>query len=230
MDETPKATVTKTAQGKKRPPMGTVLSAGMPRSGSTWQYNATRLLLEDMKVRHWAGWVADYDDSKAPIRLLKVHNPKDFSRSARVVLTTWRPFVECLGSLIRMGWLKPERRAVTKAYHVQRALYHHWAALSHHESQQDQIHNDPEAAIAAIETVLQDRLLIATQVGRPARVAAQLEALRPPKDPGIPDDGTVETRAKRHDARTLLHLGHMASGQDTQPDLDEIARWIADLP
>lgn len=216
-----------TAERQKDRPVGVIAVAGMPRSGSTWQFNATRLLLEDAKVQHWSGWVKEFDAARAPVRLVKVHNPADFQRKARLTLTTWRPFSECLQSLIRMEWLEPEKHAVQKAYHRQRALYHHWAYLSGHETDQWDLVEDPEKAIAAIQTVLEDVFGIPARPRRPFRVAEKLAGLRAPEKPDVEENGTILNREKRHDPETLLHPDHIGSGNSIE--LDQIEEWIEGL-
>lgn len=208
-----------------------ILAAGMSRSGSTWQFNATRLLLEEAQVPHWAGWIDDLAQAQSPLCLVKVHSPAHFQGRARVVLTTWRPFEDCLRSLIRMGWLAPEKAPVQRSYHQQRACYHHWAARSHLQTCYAQLRDDPQAAVGRIQKVLSGRLGIAADPGAPARVVAALEALRPPPEPQLADDGTTATRAKRHDPRTLLHPGHIAALQGGYGDrVPDIAQWLAELP
>lgn len=206
---------------------GIILIAGMPRSGSTWQFNATRLLLEDAGARHWAGWVDDFPEARSPLKLVKAHNPKDFDRGARVVLTTWRPFADCLGSLVRMGWLEPNEERIRRAYHRQREVYHHWAARSDLETQFDLLRSEPAAAITDIQDLLVESIGYPHDTDRPARIATLLDQIESPSEP-IADDGTRETRVRSHDVTTLMHPGHVSSAPEnsTNPDIE---RWIEDL-
>jgi len=55
-----------------------VLCAGIPRSGSTWLYNAARLLLAHAAgpARVYGAWVEQYDPSHPePWHVVKAHEP-----------------------------------------------------------------------------------------------------------------------------------------------------------
>src|SRR5262245_15346631 len=71
-----------------------VLSAGMPRSGSTWLFNAARLLLRQTVAPDelGSGWVGDWARlPKRPWLLLKVHEYDAFlARRARAILYSYR--------------------------------------------------------------------------------------------------------------------------------------------
>lgn len=209
---------------RKSRPAGVIAVAGMPRSGSTWQFNATRLLLEDANLKFWSGWIEDFESARGPIRLVKVHNPSDFERNAHLTLTTWRPFPECLHSLIRMGWVEPEKSAVQKAYHRQRLLYHHWAIRSDHETAHRRFVNNPKLEVSRIEKVLEKTFGIPENPGRVRRVTEKLSALRPPKAPKVEKGGAQKSYENRHDPETLLHPGHI--GQEESVDLSQIKAWL----
>ncbi len=53
-----------------------ILSAGMPRSGSTWLYNAMRIMLKsDIGIDLGAGWIQDIEKFKDhDTILLKLHS------------------------------------------------------------------------------------------------------------------------------------------------------------
>ena len=86
-----------------------ILIAGMPRSGSTWQFNAARLILNRKHPAIFSGWCADYDPAtKEPVHLVKVHTPEQVRFDYSLVLTTKRDLLECIGSSKRMGWLKDD--------------------------------------------------------------------------------------------------------------------------
>ena len=206
----------------------TIAVAGMPRSGSTWQFNATRLLIEDTGIDHWSGWIEDFGDTRAPVKLVKVHQPEHLDERVErveVVLTTFRPFEECLSSLIRMGWLEPDRERVRKSYDQLRSVYQHWAARSDHETSFESIGQDPVSAIAAIQQVLSEKLDFPCEVDRPDRVNDQLSALIPEpvrQKPGVEGDGGFNPVS-------LLHPGHIRTEGESQDYLDDIVAWIADL-
>ena len=51
-----------------------ILIAGMKRSGSTWMYNAVRLMLKDAGKDVYGCWIDDYDESNtAEFHVVKTH-------------------------------------------------------------------------------------------------------------------------------------------------------------
>lgn len=180
-----------TGSGSRR----VIVVAGMPRSGSTWLFNAARLLLEASGEDIHAAWVGDRDaDHPAPVHLIKAHAPREVTFPADLVLTTHRPFVDCLASLIRMGWLEAEPEAIRKRHAVQKATYDYWAARSALELPYDQITGAPATAIARLAGAM-------GLEANPARDRALAEALAALSAP----DGTG------YDPHTLLHPGHRAA-------------------
>jgi hypothetical protein len=67
-----------------------IVAAGMPRSGSTWQFNALRLLLESSAQGIYSFWVEDWDPRKArhaQTLLVKIHE-----MSPMLAWASWRCF------------------------------------------------------------------------------------------------------------------------------------------
>lgn len=55
-----------------------VLIAGMPRSGSTWAFNAARLILNIQYKKVHAVWCDDFiDTDQSEAQLIKIHNPSE---------------------------------------------------------------------------------------------------------------------------------------------------------
>ena len=83
-----------------------VLSAGMPRSGSTWLYNVARLLIESdstLAKRFMFGWVGDF--KKLPAQgscLIKLHEyDAGLVESADVILYSYRDIRDAAASVVR---------------------------------------------------------------------------------------------------------------------------------
>jgi hypothetical protein len=185
----------------------------VPRSGSTWAFNAARLLLRDAGVTLHAAWIADrVPDDPAPVHLIKAHQPAEVDFTPDLVLTTRRAPEACLASLIRMGWLAPEADAIRRAWAHHRALQAHWNAQSACEIGYDQIIGDPAPALARLARVLG----LAPDATRPARVAAALASLQAPRP---------ETQG--YDPETLLHPGHRRAGTGQAGPGPEDIRAIA---
>ncbi len=88
-----------------------ILSAGISRSGSTWLYNAARLLLSHDGAAKVAGaWIEDYDaDDPAPVHLVKLHDPDAMlAEKADLVLTGRRDLRDIAASIQRMKWVDSE--------------------------------------------------------------------------------------------------------------------------
>jgi len=94
------------ARGGFAPVRRLVINAGMPRSGSSWLYNAMRLLLEASTLpgefSHY--WIADLtpDTKLTPVTLIKVHSyhPLLAGRAAAIVYS-YRDVRDALASRAR---------------------------------------------------------------------------------------------------------------------------------
>lgn len=90
-----------------------VVSAGMPRSASTWLFNLIWLLLENKYPNRElvAGWVKDIDCSAldpSAINLIKVHEfDETLSGQADIVIYSYRDIRDALASLERKFDVKP---------------------------------------------------------------------------------------------------------------------------
>lgn len=186
-----------------------VLIAGMPRSGSTWSFNAARLLLLRGGAPVQAAWIEDYDpDLPAETHLVKAHEPGQVGFDPDLVFTNWRPIPDCLASLIRMGWLSEEPDRIRRAARHQEKTYQHWNARSDHEVRHDDILSRPASVVAAMAR----RLGVPLEEGASQAVARELAALKAPE-------------AGHYDPMTLLHPGHRGGGRTITPD--KIRRILA---
>lgn len=91
-----------------------IITAGMPRSGSTWLYNATRLLVESSgPFDIGAGWISDFDTFKHhDIVILKMHYfEPTFVKSASLILYSFRDIRDALASLKRKFNMEPSLKA-----------------------------------------------------------------------------------------------------------------------
>lgn len=84
-----------------------ILASGMPRSGSTWLYNAVRLMLEKSSIYPTpknSGWIGDlrqlYPDSSC---LIKIHDfEEDLVSKANLIVYSYRDVRDALASSVRM--------------------------------------------------------------------------------------------------------------------------------
>ncbi len=83
-----------------------ILAAGMPRSGSTWLYNAARLLIlssPSMAQQFSCGWIGDWKHiPKNKYMLIKVHDYDDnLAHEAACVLYSYRDVRDAIASCFR---------------------------------------------------------------------------------------------------------------------------------
>ena len=201
----------------------TVLAAGMYRSGSTWQFNVARLILEDSGVDYWAGWIGDLDPAEpARIRLIKVHSPQQAPPTADLVLTTWRPLADCLRSRVRMGWLASTREAVREAFRDQQSIYNIWHSRSDLETDYYDITHNPLVEISRIDARLTAVLNLPNDASRAHRIYARLNELVDP----ILAQSNADATSDRYDRTTLLHPGHRSP---TGAYTSDFVEWLEGL-
>ncbi|MFC4671072.1 hypothetical protein ACFO5X_21160 [Seohaeicola nanhaiensis] len=187
-----------------------ILVAGVPRSGSTWAFNAARRLLGQAPGGLHAAWVADRDPHHpARTHLVKAHQPGEVDFAPDLVLTTRRAAEECLASLIRMGWLADDPAAIRRAWVHHNRLYTSWKARSDHEISYAGMIADPARELTRLAAALEVDLS-AQDAGR---IAAELAAME------APETGT-------YDPETLLHPGHRAAPGAAGRRAEEILRLL----
>lgn len=169
-----------------------VLIAGVPRSGSTWCYNAVRLVLTAAGEDVEAGWCRDLEgEPRARWRVVKAHGPDEVSGlKPHLTFTTRRPLAECIASRQNMGWQSFGEEAVVEAARRQRALYAYWKARSDLEIDFGDICDKPHDAVGAVSGSLG-----VTGIDL-APVLLELSDLRQPP-------------AGSYDPETLLHPNHI---------------------
>lgn len=177
-----------------------ILIAGMPRSGSTWQFNAARLILNRKHPAIFSGWCADYDPAtKEPVHLVKVHTPEQVRFDYSLVLTTKRDLLECIGSSKRMGWLKDDNFFVQVL--MQMHLYNYWNDRTALETDYLTIKNNPQRAILDISKVLE----VDITAGEAGEISDRINNIAPPDPDAI--------KPHRYDRVTLLHPKHISENE-----------------
>lgn len=180
-----------------------VLCAGIPRSGSTWLYNATRMILSgpggpgDDGV--YGAWVESYDPADgASYHVVKLHEPDDhLVREAAVVLTSRRDLRDIAASALRRGWLAGESEVPDFLDGVVRK-HRIWQRHSACEILYEHMVDDPAGQVRSIGTAL--GLVIPPPQARQIRAA--IDSLRFEGGDG-----------RCYDAENLLHRGHIRDGR-----------------
>ncbi|HMB75662.1 MAG TPA: hypothetical protein VKN76_04645 [Kiloniellaceae bacterium] len=175
-----------------------ILSAGISRSGSTWLYNAARLLLESGGSTVAGAWIEDHNDADpADTHLVKLHDPNAaLAEKADLVLTSRRDLRDIAASIRRMKWAESEAEllAFLDAVVAQHAF---WSPRAGHEMVYEAMIADGDAALAKIARVLG----LATTAAERGAILAEIDSLR--HDPQA---------AAAYDKVSLLHHGHRGEG------------------
>ncbi len=203
-------------------PTALVLAAGMPRSGSTWLYNALRLLLARNGLSYAAGWLTDLEHrvGTEPV-LLKVHDydPALVARAAGIVYS-YRDLRDALASARRKFGRAPSLA------HARRLLESHarWLPAAGFVMRYETMLQDPSGTLSALAAAF------GLQAGDAAALAAELGRL----DYTASEDGNG-----RYNTVNLMHRDHVTDGthgswrgtldDDFVRDLErEFAHWFAD--
>jgi hypothetical protein len=179
-----------------------VLCAGIPRSGSTWLYNAARLACAAEPGGAHAAWVDDYDASAPDAwHVVKLHDPHaTLETRATVVLTSRRDLRDIAASARRRAWFDDEAQILAFLDRVV-AQHAHWAPRAALDLDYRWIERDAPRAAAAVLAAL-GLVGVDAVDERATRLAARIEAANAP-----------ERGAAGYDPVTLLHPEHRLSGR-----------------
>jgi hypothetical protein len=205
-----------------------IVAAGMPRSGSTWQFNALRLLLASSGQDIYSFWIEDWDSEKArhaQTLLVKIHEISPF-----LAWASWRCFT-CHRDLRDIA-VSAADLARADGYEVDivplmqetRKAHEFWSRQSVLDIPYEQVVADPEASLkelaAYIEIPVAD-----VEVQRLCQTLASLS------------DGDVPS-GYPHNPVTLLHQQHFFDGTSgryrgvlddatEQRIIDENGKWMS---
>ncbi|NBW07486.1 MAG: hypothetical protein EBR82_05620 [Caulobacteraceae bacterium] len=208
--------------------MPTVIAcAGMIRSGSTWQYNAVRLLLKAAGRSAKGFWIEDYDpEDGAEVHIVKMHSAID-AEAIRpdTVLSTVRDPRAVLASLARMGWTSLEEDRLRTQARDYADLANHWQSIADVTTRYADIIERPVEAMTSLNGALDLGLPQSTL----AAIADQLDAIRAPED--------ADSTSRGYHAESLLHPGHIGDRTDAaavallppgiaEAIADEIRPWM----
>lgn len=172
-----------------------ILSAGMPRSGSTWLFNAARLLLQSHDTPS-SGWIGDWATlPRRPLMLVKIHEHDPFlARHAHGILYSYRDIRDALASGKRKFGIEP---TLELARHWL-ASDRRWRAQATFTLRYESMLTDPESTVRALARSLRlapdDAKFILPQLHQ---VDYQPDRARPGS----------------YDRETLLHPGHITDGR-----------------
>lgn len=176
-----------------------IVTAGMYRSGTTWQFNAVRVICEmafgeDMV---YSCWVDHYKkEDPRPVHIIKTHKPRKVINNANFLFSTYRKPDEIKGSMERRAvYLKenPDTRFLAEAniarFDEFMVFADHFRKRANYVQKFGMIRKDPEMLIQDYCDVLDVEL-------NPSDVVREL-------------DNQMQVPEKGYDEKTLLHEGHI---------------------
>lgn len=178
--------------------MKIIICAGIPRSGSTWLYNAVRMIHHFAGIEYQAGWIGEYQrGGNAPVHIIKVHEPTSrFVGAQAIVLTTRRDLRSIARSLLRMGWAHTSDDTMSALVRTCE-MHAYWNSRTSYE--------------IAYEELLGNQALHVEAIARTCGIAiARKDAM----DIVKAIDGLIEPSSGGHDRETLLHPGHCSDRRD----------------
>jgi len=187
-----------------------IVCAGCHRSGSTWVYNAVRLIMESKKKSVYACFATEYDpENKSEVHVIKTHNWQEFlEENADKVFTTRRDLRDIAASAIRRELIE-EKDAISYLNRVLKKEYIPWKPFSDLEIIYEDLIRNKKLQIVYIAKILNMTVCA-------GKIHEQIESLPIPET---------------FDPLTQLHPNHITDGKlksykstlskDTQ---DEICR------
>jgi len=177
------------------------LAAGMHRSGSTWQFNALRLLLEHAGQAPAAGaWPERTTLVQATNCVIKLHRPdEELAAQTAMVFTSHRDLRDLVASHHRMFGRSALPPATTSLLQPILESYAYWSPLATYDMPYEQMIADKPAELGRLATALG----LAPGLDFTA-IAAEIEALV---------FSPARQAAGGYDAVTMLFDGHITNGQ-----------------
>lgn len=176
-----------------------ILSAGMPRSGSTWLFNAVRLLLLKTGYSIIAKWIDDFNESDlsgVDIGLIKIHEfDSDWISRADFIVYSYRDIRDAIASAERKFSRKP---SLEYAKHLVENDYK-WKKITHFVLKYESLLVEKESIIKDLSKTLN----IAVNEHRIKNILDELDRISY-YDPGSKND--------KYHLVNLLHTNHITNG------------------
>ena len=185
------------------------LSAGIPRSGSTWLFNALRRIL-NKRFSTYSVWIDDYDENAAKkyeAELIKVHNSNPgLAARAVKIFTTHRDLRDIALSTLDMGWISRDEEIIACARFA-RLCHEYWQPRSALDVAYRDIVQRPLFVIENLGSALEIEMSQAAA----ADLATELATLEGNKD-----------SCCAYDKTTLMHVNHRHAGK--------LERFVYEMP
>ena len=177
------------------------LAAGMARSGSTWLFNALRLVLKAKHGSLYSTWIEEVDQARmeeADAILIKLHDPApSWAETASKTFTSHRDLRDIVVSLRDMGWANDQAKMLEMATRI-RGAHDYWSPRAVCDIRYADIVASPDAVLADIAAACDCNPADVDLVA----ISAELADL----------NGDPESKAV-HDEVTLMHAKHRFDGR-----------------
>ena len=172
-----------------------ILITGIPRSGSTWQYNVVRLALIEAGFKVYGCWIEDYNiDLDSDFHVIKLHEFDRFlAEDSFLTFTSQRNVKQVQQSMTRFRKQPYEYEKAVKLFNN----WKRWIFHSHYLTKFEDLVNNREGEVARIINVLSSKIPKLATIN-PSIIAKKVDNLIVPK-------GDVDT----YDKITLLHPNHI---------------------
>lgn len=177
-----------------------IIQGGMYRSGTTYQFNVVRVIMEMIhgKENVYSEWVDFYQPKGYSVEIVKTHKPKPkLLRNAKFVLSTNRTEEGIKGSMNRrkeFSQKNPDIRFSNEAnvdrYDEFMEWAKYWMKNADYIQDFDMIKQDPQKLIQDYINLFGYQNLITAK-----QVKKRMDQIKPPKE--------------GYDPETLLHVGHI---------------------
>jgi hypothetical protein len=170
-----------------------IACAGCHRSGSTWLFNAVRLIMETTGQEVYSCFATEYDaENTAPIHVVKCHNKRKFLLDSDRIFTTKRDLRDIAASAVRRE-LIDQSECIDYLYRLLKQEYRPWKPLSHLEIKYEDLIRNQNLYVQNIAKILRVKV-------KPAVIRKKIESLSIPKG------------ENQRDPVSLLHSNHITDG------------------
>jgi hypothetical protein len=175
-----------------------IISAGLIRSGSTWQYNALRVIMQHAGLNPKTFWIDDYKGEKGNV-LIKAHEYKGGLTEGSKVFTCIRPEEEVKASMRRRAAFlskNPDPRFMGTANVDRYPRYYRWFRLWRGHAVYNMQYKDLKERP---ELVIHEHIKALGLTGKvdPLEVLEELNNIKPPSNGG------------EWNNETFYHAGHI---------------------
>lgn len=190
------------------------ITAGMSRSGSTWLFNAVRLILKGRYSKLYSCWIEEFDETRArgcDAILIKTHKAApEFVSEADAIFISHRDLRDIAVSLRDMGWLS-ERQDWASSVDTTVSEHDYWARLCDIDISYEEILGSPLRTLYRLSRIALPNQSMLRRCFCIWNIYRGIDTL-----PEAPTKNIV------HHNETLLHHGHRQSGGNS--------RWRTELP